>query len=190
MGHPPTLPKTVLEAYATFEEDEREVISGLFGDVCALCTSTCCTPDICEESCDSAFLRALRMELAPGTTFCERFGWLTEKGCALQAGRPPVCYGFFCNEIVEALSARDREVLRVLGRLVSWVGERAIGSQHLVEPMDDAALADIKTDRVLSRIEIARSALRGVCDELANQPADDASLAAMQQIQRSFTRDV
>ena len=171
-----------IDTYVVLEADIQETISGLFGSVCALCTSTCCTPDICEESCDSAFLRAIRQRHEPNAMFCERFGWLTERGCALQRGRPPVCYGFFCNEIVEALSEEQRSAVRVLGRLLSWVGERAIGPQHIVEPMDDGALGNVKLSRLLQRIDVAREALGGVKETLNGEHVSEAGRKAMRQV--------
>ena len=174
--------EAVLKAYMALETEVQKTISGLFGNICALCTSTCCTPDICEESCDSAFLRLVRTNNSSDVTFCERFGWLTERGCALQYGRPPVCYGFFCNEILDALSDHDRETIRVLGRLISWVGERAIGSQHLVEPTDDDTLARIKIDHVFTRIAVASEALQGVRAALRHESVSEASRHAMQRI--------
>ncbi len=174
--------QAVLKDYGSLETEVQETVTDLFGEICALCTSPCCTPDICEESCDSAFLRALRASSQPDVTFCERFGWLSERGCMLQCGRPPVCYGFFCNEIVNSLSGHDRETIRVLGRLVSWVGERAIGSQHLVEPTDDSALSRVKIDRVISRVDIAREALRGVRSALLDGSVSEESRRAMRRI--------
>ena len=160
-GEAPTF-KSALDGYAELESEIRTMISGLFGEVCALCTSSCCTPDICEESEYSAFLRAVRVAHGKPSAFCDRFGWLTERGCGLTVGRPPVCYGFFCNEILDSMQERERIILRVLGRLLSWVGERAAGTRHLVEFGDDASLSEINASRLIERIGVARTALLGV----------------------------
>lgn len=172
----------VIDAYVALESEVQQAISGLFGEVCALCTSTCCTPDICEESCDSAFLMAVRHRHNPDALFCDRFGWLTERGCALRNGRPPVCYGFFCNEIVDALSEQEKPVVRMLGRMLSWVGERAIGSQHLVEPTAGDALAGLKLNRILERVAVAREAFSGAREALNGDPVSAAAQKAMRQI--------
>lgn len=189
--HSPDIHK-VIDAYVALETDVQSTIANLFGNDCALCTSACCTPDICEESCDSAFLRAVRQRHEPEALFCDRFGWLSERGCALRSGRPPVCYGFFCNEIVEALSEHDKRVVRVLGRILSWVGERAIGQQHIVEPTDDAELQKLKSTRVLERIDLGHKALEGVNSDLNGDPVSETQLQAMQQVsnQPSLTRDM
>jgi hypothetical protein len=178
-----------LQAYAALETEVRKTVSGLYGNVCALCTSSCCTPDICEESQDSAFLRKLRGEHNPDALFCDRFGWLTEQGCGLCVARPPVCYGFFCNEIVDALSDREKAIIRVLGRLLSWVGERATGSTHLVEIIRDDELGSLNTNRLISRIGVAQDALAGVRAALESAPLEQDWLLAMQQISRSAEFD-
>ncbi len=182
----------VIDAYVALELDIQSTIAGLFGQDCAICTSTCCTPDICEESCDSAFLRAVRQRYEPEALFCDRFGWLTERGCALRSGRPPVCYGFFCNEIIATLSEHDKRVIRVLGRILSWVGERAIGPQHIVEPTDDGELSKLKVGRVLERIDQGHEALAGVQNDLGGEPVTENQRDAMQRVsnQPSLTRDM
>jgi len=156
----------VLKEYSILEAEVQKTIKLLFGDMCALCTSTCCTPDICEESLDSAFLRELRSAYQKNTVFCDRYGWLTESGCALKCGRPPVCYGFFCNEIVDSLSDDEQGIVRVLGRIVSGVGEKAAGKRHLVEIMDTADLEQLNCERIIRRIEAARLTLADVRKEL------------------------
>jgi len=180
----------VIEAYADLERLVRDAISSLYGEVCALCTSSCCTPDICEESLDSAFLRALRESCESKPLFCDRYGWLTERGCGLQIGRPPVCYSFFCDEIRNALDDRERIIIAVLGRSLAWVGERAVGPVHLVEITDDASLSDVNVGRVLKRISIAHDALKGVREVLCNEPVSSSeSRLAMQRILRSVELD-
>lgn len=181
--------RAVLAAYADLEMRVRAMSTECYGEVCALCTSTCCTPDICEESVDSAFLRALRSTYENGALFCDRFGWLTEKGCALGVGRPPVCYRFFCDEIMDSLGDRERRIILVLGRLMVWVGERASGSRHLVEVMDDEGLKAIRADRVIKRIEIAREALAGIESMLGDAPVSAESAQAMQAILKSAELD-
>ena len=134
------------------------MIGGFFGHVCAMCTSVCCTPDICEESLDSAFLNRVRSVCGEKSLFCDRFGWLTERGCALACGRPPVCYGFFCNEILDALDSGCREDVRKLGRIISGVGERALGSRHLVE-LDEDDLRRLDWERLGRKIAAGRKML-------------------------------
>ena len=164
----------------------RETIAELFGSSCALCTSTCCTPDICEESMDSAFLQAVRSVYEKNAFFCDRYGWLTESGCALRSGRPPVCYGFFCNEITDSLSEQERSIVRVLGRILSWVGERAIGQSHLVEILDIDDLGRMNCERITNRIAVAHLALDGVKRSLSDMPVDGAHSEAMHKVSTSY----
>jgi hypothetical protein len=72
--------------------------------------------------------------------------------------------------------------VRVLGRIVSWVGERAIGPHHLVEVTDDRALRAIKVDRVMKRIEVGHLALQGVQDELRGSAVCEDCREAMERV--------
>lgn len=170
------------QAYAALERDVQAVNTAFCGDVCALCTSTCCTPDICEESLQSPFLFQVRTCVDRDAVFNDRFGWLSERGCALCTGRPPVCYGFFCNEIIDALPESRRQIVRVLGRLLSWVGERASGGRHIVEISDAAALAQLNVARFHGRLDVARTALAGVTQWLRGAAVASRERRAMQTI--------
>jgi len=176
----------LFKAYAELESDIRELQSGMFSDVCGLCTSCCCTPNICEESQDSAFLRQIQKTHAAGAMFCDRFGWLTEKGCALSVGRPPICYEFFCDDIIESIPEFERDWIRGLGRLIPWVGRRAVGPRHLVEVMEDEDLIlHLKVDRVMGRIAVARKAFSGAKKALRGMAASDDEQDAMREISGS-----
>lgn len=176
----------MLKAYTELEGAVGEYISELFGGTCALCTSSCCTPDICEESLDSAFLKSVRAVHEPDALFCDSYGWLTERGCALKFGRPPVCYGFFCNDIVDSLNEHEQDVIRVLGRLLSWIGEKASAGRHLVEIMDAADLNQLNLAKIMKRIKVARLALDGVKNALQGIEVKGEQLSAMQQLYARF----
>jgi hypothetical protein len=180
----------VLSEYAALESDVRAMVSGRLGAVCELCTSCCCTPDICEESLDSAFLRLMRDAHPSDTLFSERFGWLTAEGCGLSVGRPPVCYEFYCNEIVDSFSPQNRQLMRLLGRLLTWVGVRAVGSQHLVEIIDDDALVQgLDAEKLRTRLSVAREAFSGVQNRLSGIAVSEAQSAAMKRIESSAQFD-
>ncbi|MCC7299484.1 MAG: hypothetical protein IT583_00185, partial [Verrucomicrobia bacterium] len=89
----------LLGKYKELERDVQELVSAQCRDVCALCTACCCRADLCEEALESPFLHAAhgRDELES-----DRYGFLTETGCSLEIGRPPVCYEFFCDELMAA----------------------------------------------------------------------------------------
>lgn len=149
--------KHLLEEYAELERDVQELVSAQCREVCALCTACCCRADLCEEALDSPFLRAVhdRNELDS-----DRYGFLTETGCALELGRPPVCYEFFCNELLEAQpDALHRNVLKILGRLPAYAGENAHGDAHLVEIMQEEELEHLAFHRLEKQLQNAREAL-------------------------------
>lgn len=159
----------LLEEYAELERGVQELVSAQCREVCELCTSCCCRADLCEEALESPFLCAVhgRNELES-----DRYGFLTETGCALETGRPPVCYEFFCGELLAAMpNDLHRNALRILGRLPSYAGENACGEMHLTEIINEDELEHLAFHRLESRCRKAfealaciRSILNGTAD--------------------------
>lgn len=123
--------KKFLDGYAALERRVQELVRAQCQEICRYCAVRCCRADICEEALHSPFLRALHQRSELET---DRYGFLTECGCALDLGRPPVCYEFFCEEILNAQPDElHRKVLTVLGRLPGCAGELVPGETHLSE---------------------------------------------------------
>jgi hypothetical protein len=90
-------------------------------------------------------------------------GWLSEAGCRLSVGRPPVCYEFLCTNILDAQQNRIQHYATiVLAKLISHIGKRALGSRHLIEIMDPAELKKVKYTRFEKRMSEARTAFEVV----------------------------
>jgi hypothetical protein len=147
----------LIEEYTALESEVQELVSAQCRAGCELCTACCCRADLCEEALESPFLCAVhgRTELDS-----DRYGFLTETGCGLEIGRPPVCYEFFCDELQAAQpDAVHREVLLVLGRLPAHAGKNAHGESHLVEIMHEEELEHLAFQRLEKQIQQAREAL-------------------------------
>lgn len=150
----------LLEPYADLESAVRQLMSQLFSEACGMCTACCCRADICEESAESAFLSLLlkRQEIRE-EAMDDRYGWLDLHGCSLEYGRPPVCYAYFCNELLDALPDDEaRHVARTLGRLMNHIGQQALGEWHLVDIMNEDDLERIDPEGIARRIEEAGKA--------------------------------
>lgn len=150
----------LLISYAGLEMIVQQLMSRLFSECCALCTARCCRADVCEEAAESAFLSLLLERQGLGMNgFDDRFGWLDANGCTLAYGRPPVCYAYLCDELLDALPDEEtRSVARILGRLMFHVGQRARGEQHLTDIADSAELLQVDAGRIAARIDEAREA--------------------------------
>ncbi|WP_372846744.1 hypothetical protein [Pontiella sp.] len=150
----------ILNPYSELETDIRGLMTQLFSETCGLCTACCCRADICEEARDSAFLaKLLERQGLKAADMDERYGWLDLHGCSLEYGRPPICYEFFCDELLARLSDEEaRLAARVLGKLMDHVGQRALGGWHLVEVMEDSDLAKVDLGGLEQRLEEARAA--------------------------------
>jgi len=152
--------RQILDEYAAFETAVRQQISAFCAPHCAVCEQVCCRPEFCRENIDSPFLNRLSAEILPNTAYSAEHGWLTPTGCALTKGRPPVCYQFNCDKIIDALpDDLNRYLARVLSDLVPHIGKRARGDRHLVEIMDPAQLNKVSHGRLAKRLGEARSAL-------------------------------
>lgn len=126
--------KHLLENYAELERGVQKLVSEQCFSMCSFCTTACCCrADLCEEALESPFLRLLhrRNELES-----DRYGFLIETGCALKTGRPPICYEFFCDDLLGTLPNNlYRKMIRILGMLPTHAGQNAFGETHLVEIM-------------------------------------------------------
>jgi hypothetical protein len=147
--------------YIALESRIRSHMIALFSEPCGLCTACCCRADICDEVVQSAFLsRLLEKQGRLPDDMDDRFGWLELHGCSLEYGRPPVCYSFFCDELLARLPDEDtRRVVRVLGRLPDYVGENAVGEWHLAEVADPSALDSLDLPALFRRLDKAESVL-------------------------------
>jgi hypothetical protein len=173
----------ILKEYAAFETEVRQEIADICAPHCLVCEHVCCRPEYCRENIDSPFLRLLSSKTLPNTVYSAERGWLRSTGCALSAGRPPVCYQFNCKKIFDSLPDDiHRYLLGVLSELIAHVGKRAFGSRHLVEIMHAAELERVDVDRFYKRLNEARKALRAIRSFAANRSLPDPASEALTRI--------
>jgi hypothetical protein len=167
----------ILKEYAAFETEVIAFTSELLMPWCCNCRGGCCKAEYCRESLDSSFLSLLLSKYPPQTTFSTREGWLTETGCALAVGRPPVCYEFLCDRVLDARPALSyRYAMDILSRLILHIGQKAVGRSHLVEILDPSELSAININTFGQRLTEARQAFQVISSILTDQPipADSA----------------
>jgi len=149
----------ILEEYAAFELEINTYSSQLWGVVCAACKGVCCESEYCREAIDSPFLSRLHACYSPKGVFSPEMGWLIKTGCALSLGRPPICYQFLCEKIIEAQATDEqRYLLNVFSNLINHVGKRALGHRHLVAIMDSDQLDQLDYNRFAGRLNEAKRA--------------------------------
>lgn len=149
--------KQLLEEYAELEQAVQELVIAQCREVCELCTACCCRADLCEEALGSPFLRLLHRR---DDLESDRYGFLTETGCALELGRPPICYEFFCAELLAAQpDDLQRELLRILGRLPAFAGQNAYGDAPLAEIMHEEELEHLDFQRLEKQLQESFQAL-------------------------------
>jgi len=150
----------ILEPYAELEASIRHLMVELFSEICGMCTACCCRADICEEAMGSAFLsKLLERQGLSVVDMDDRYGWLDLNGCSLEYGRPPICYTYFCDQLLARLpDDESRYTAQVLGKLMDHIGKDALGSWHLVEIMSPNDLDKVQTNGIFQRLEEAQAA--------------------------------
>ena len=152
---------------------------------CRNCKGDCCKAECCRESLDSSFLSLLLSKNPPHTPFSDSEGWLTKTGCALTIGRPPVCYEFLCDRILDARpTLLYRYAMDILSKLMSYVGQRAVGRSHLVEILAPSDLSAINPDSFGRRLADAREAFQVVRSILADKPVPEDAALRLSRISR------
>lgn len=150
--------KYLLEEYAALERGVQDLVRAHCCGVCGLCiVACCCRADICEEALESPFLQLLHQKTGLES---DAYGFLTETGCSLPVGRPPICYEFFCEELLDAQpDDLHRRLLRILGALPTHAGQSAYGEAHLVEIMKEEALDHLAFQRLERQMQESFQAL-------------------------------
>lgn len=147
----------IIALYADLEKNIQQLMTTACYPYCSVCCSPCCKIDFCIESLQSPFLEAVRNYLAPKQGWDTSCGWLTSKGCRLPLGRPPVCYEFICQTILNAQpNTAQREVLHQLSMLLTTAGRRAAGARHIVEVVD---LTRLNHMRLTDQLQKAKTTL-------------------------------
>ena len=89
----------------------------------------------------------------------DRYGWLDLSGCSLEYGRPPICFAYYCGQLLARLPDDEaRFSARILGQLMSHVGKNALGEWHLTEIKNPADLENVSIDDLFQRLEEAQAA--------------------------------
>ena len=175
----------LINSYIELEQEIGQLMSRLCRESCGMCTACCCRADICEEVADSAFLLSLlRKQGRSDADMDDRYGWLDVDGCSLEYGRPPICYAYFCDELLNQYPDEDAQYLiQVLGRLLYHIGENARNGQHLVEIGQSSELEQLDLSVIGDRIQYAQNAFDLIAELLESGDR-------LENVQRRFLRAI
>ena len=168
----------LVERYGQFEIRVREQMERHCGPSCSQCRQVCCRSYYCVETRESIFLTRVMERFSKQTSWSSLSGWLSDRGCSLVAGRPPVCYEFLCHDITDAgfTGADCRHALKVLSMLVTHAGRRVIGGRHLVTAISDFQLCRMNTKRFMAQLDQAQAGLQAAMEVLNGRPLAAAAL--------------
>lgn len=126
---------------------------------------------------ESAFLsKLLEKQGLSAIDMDDRYGWLDLNGCSLEYGRPPICYAYFCDQLLERLpDDESRLSARVLGQLMDHIGRNALGNLHLVEIKNPSDLNQVSTDELFKRLEEAQAAFEVIEEYLQSNRINAAN---------------
>jgi hypothetical protein len=149
----------IIDKYINFEKNVRVMTDTICGPHCAHCDKVCCKPDFCRETIESPFLSHLLEKYPPPTTYSTESGWLTDTGCGLFIGRPPVCYEFLCENILASQQSEfDCYIMKILSALMTHIGKNAAGRRHLVELLHKDDLHRMRPLRFEKKLQEAQAA--------------------------------
>ncbi|MBN2340459.1 MAG: hypothetical protein JXX29_12380 [Deltaproteobacteria bacterium] len=98
---------TISQLQQKYMDVEREIASlwpKSFARICAACADICCRPHMADEVLDSDWLNAISQQAHGKWWRAARFSEcraLGSNGCMLQHGKPPFCYSFYCDRLLE-----------------------------------------------------------------------------------------
>ena len=150
-------PKECISAaseYQFLEQKVRRLIAWACSPFCSECSDCCCRKDICSESVNSFWLKLMwKMSNHDISQYDDSRGWLSAHGCLLTVGRPPVCYEYLCDKILEEISKKPHlNCLKELSRLLTLAGQKAFGNSHLVTLSSNQILTQLNFIRLRGRI--------------------------------------
>jgi hypothetical protein len=174
---------SILKQYASFEIRVGKTMGDICFKYCTVCSSLCCKPEFCRETTESSFLSLLNKKFSPVSGYSKKGGWLTETGCILSTGRPPVCYEYFCSSIMEAQpDDMHRYAINVLSMLINHIGQYAVGRRHLIEILDKNELKKLKVTRFRKQLNEAEAAFNAFKSYIKNEYLDKISLQTFEKI--------
>ena len=133
--------KKIIAQYIELEKGVQELVLPQCKTLCQQCGVCCCDAIICEEGFDSAFLKLVHQQ---ADEFSDSHGFLSETGCILPQGRPPVCYAFFCTDLLYLQPDElHEEILQILGALPNHATLNALG---------DSPLSDLRQNDLLDQL--------------------------------------
>lgn len=153
----------IISRYAVFEARVQHYIRNYFWPHCSTCADACCKPDFCRETLESIFLTCLHQAYPPPASYSQENGWVSETGCILKIGRPPVCYEYLCDEIMAAQPTGTHQyTVNVLCKLISHIGKRAYRGKHLVELLERKEIVLVKFSSFENRLQEAQNAFESI----------------------------
>lgn len=150
---------SIIPDYITVEQKLLARVREVCLPFCSRCAVTCCAEQYCRESLESPFL--MRLVNLQELTYDHVNGWLGDRGCRLEFGRPMVCYEFFCQRFLTDDVFMSSDIRELIKAFIN-IGGRARGTHHLICVLDPAAVSPSKIIKIRDRIRTLNNRLMGL----------------------------
>ena len=145
------LPHDLLKAirdYQSLEQKVSQLVVSVCRPFCSTCSNCCCKTDFCSEAFDSYWLEMTwKLWGYNRSQYDDSIGWLLSDGCRLAAGRPPVCYEYLCNKIIDGIPNDTLYHLKEVSMQLSSAGKKALGNRHLIT---------LTSEQIMTRMNIRK----------------------------------
>ncbi|MFP4107156.1 MAG: hypothetical protein ACLFVU_13870 [Phycisphaerae bacterium] len=120
--------QTAIQAYTELERKVDTVWAPLSQKVCGRCEKVCCKPVVCREAVESDWLRLVsEREYGEWVPADVEDRWESEcmalraDGCLLAVGRPAICRGYYCPDVLDACSDIYEVIFYTFSAEIPWV---------------------------------------------------------------------
>jgi hypothetical protein len=179
--------------YIRIEHTIQSLWPSVFSRKCAACTAICCRPHMADSVLESPWLHSIAARAhgpdwhQNGThPLCHA---LTSSGCLLREGKPPFCYGFYCDDLLEDIPPVNLVSYLYLSNILSALC-MLDKDHHLLElsEAEQVTFAD-RIDRNLSLAESQLARYRNF-REAADSDKPGLALRMVAEMPRILSRSV
>ncbi|MEE9367385.1 MAG: hypothetical protein V3V05_00825 [Pontiella sp.] len=149
--------KSYIEQYNILEAGMRELINRKGNSLCGQCTRCCCDVIHCTYAMESPFLKMVHQQ---EEFFDHKEGFLTPSGCALEKGRPSICYEYFCDDhFYNQPDELHAEILKIIGSLLNHATRNAQGAPPLEDILQEEELDQLDFQQLNKQLNESLQAL-------------------------------
>ena len=172
--------KSYIKQYTELELGMRELINRKGNSLCGQCTRCCCDVIHCTYAMESPFLKLVHQQ---EEIFDAKEGFLTPTGCALERGRPSICYEYVCDDhFYNQPDELHAEILKIIGSLLNHATRNALGEIPLEDIMKEEDFSRLDFHQLGTQMNESLQALKIIQTFYKEGTMPETSLQVLRQI--------